>query len=100
MKILVEGDPSTGGLFWRSLDASFYGALQPAFTLMPQDGAEMPMPAGAVLSVPKYERYERPSINKYSPLIVQAPTLDEVVKGLEVWTDQNAGKAPWEFRTR
>lgn len=100
MKILVEGDPKTGAMFWRAEDASFYGALLPPFTLTPEDGDEMPMPAGALLSVPKYGRYDKPTINKYSPLIVQAPTVDLVVKGLEAWTDQNAGKAPWEFKTR
>lgn len=100
MKILVEGDPKTGAMFWRSEDASFYGALIPPFTLSPGEGEDMPMPAGALLSVPKYERHERPSINKYSPLIVQAPTVDEVVKGLEAWTDLHAGKAAWGFRTR
>jgi hypothetical protein len=100
MKILVEGDPKTGGMFWRSEDSSFYGALLPAFTLTPAEGDEMPMPAGALLSVPKYGRYDRPSINKYSPLIVQAPTVDLVVKGLEAWTDQNSGKALWKLRTQ
>lgn len=100
MKILVEGDPNTRAMLWRTEDSSFYGALMPAFTLTADGKDEMAMPAGALLSVPKYQRYETPSINKYSPLIVQAPTLDEVVKGLEVWTDRNAGKAPWSFRTR
>lgn len=100
MRILVEGDPKTGAIFWRTEDSQFFGALIPPFTLTPEEGEEMPVPGGALLSVPKYERYDRPSINKYSPLIIQAPTVNAVVRGLEAWTDWNAGKPPWGFRSR
>lgn len=100
MKILVEGDPHTGGMFWRSENSKYYGALIPAFTLMPQDGEAMPMPAGALLAVPKYEDTDPPSINKHSPLIVQAPTIDEVIAMLEKWVDSVKGKNLWNLRYR
>lgn len=98
--ILIEGDPSKGMLFWHSEDNKFFGAIIPGFTLLDAHGEAMPMPAGALLAVPKYNRSEAPSINKYSPLIVQAPTVDEVVLMLQDWEKKNKDNAPWDLRTR
>lgn len=100
MKILVEGDPSTGAMFWRSENSKYYGALIPPFTLTEEDGAEMPMPAGALLAVPKRDERDVPSINKHSPLVIQAPTVDEVVAALEKWVDTIQGKKLWDLRYR
>jgi hypothetical protein len=96
--ILVEGDPSKGMLFWHSEDNKFSGAIVPGFTLLSADGGEMPMPAGALLAVPKHTRSEPPSINKYSPLIVQAPTVDEVVSMLQDWEAKNKEITTWDLR--
>jgi hypothetical protein len=96
--ILIEGDPSKGMLFWHSEDNKFSGALVPGFTLLAADGEAIAMPAGALLAVPKYSRSEPPSINKYSPLIVQASTVDEVVSMLQDWEVKNKGASPWDLR--
>jgi hypothetical protein len=96
--ILVEGDPSKGILFWHSEDKKFSGALVPGFTLVAADGEEMEMPSGALLAVPKHVKSEPPSINKYSPLIIQAPTVDEVVSMLQDWEKKNKGVEPWDLR--
>ena len=96
--ILIEGDPSKGMLFWHSEDNKFSGAIVPSFTLLDAEGKAMEMPAGALLAVPKYSRSEVPSINKYSPLIVQAPTVDEVVLMLQGWEKKNKGSALWDLR--
>lgn len=100
MKILVEIDPRAGGMFWRSENSKYYGSLIPPFTLTSQDSDEMPMPAGALLAVPKYDESDPPSINKHSPLIVQAPTVDEVIAKLEKWVDSVKGKNLWNLRYR
>lgn len=96
--ILVEGDPSRGILFWKSEDQKFTGAILPPFTLLAANGEAMPMPAGALLAVPKNSRSESPSINKYSPLIIQAPTVDEVVLMLQDWEKKNQDMALWDLR--
>lgn len=98
--ILVEGDPSKGLLFWRSEDHKFSGAIIPAFTLLDAEGEEMPMPSGALLAVPKHTRSEAPSINKHSPLIIQAPTVDEVVLMLQDWEKKHKGASLWDLRTQ
>lgn len=99
-KILVEGDPSTGALFWRSENSKYYGALIPPFTLSESGGADMAMPAGALLAVPKHSERELPSINKHSPLIIQAPTVGEVVAALGKWVDSVKGRSLWDLRYR
>lgn len=101
MKVHLETDPKSGTSYWYSDDRRFYGAVLEPFALevpgKPETRQEME--AGALLSVPKYKPHERPSINKHSPLIVQAPSVDELVPLLEKWVDENAKKKLWDLRT-
>lgn len=93
MKVHIEADPKSNISYWYSDDKKFYGAIVEPFNL-----DDKKFPAGALLSVPKYTREERPSINKYSPLIVQSPTVEGLIPMLERWTDENAGKTLWSLR--
>jgi hypothetical protein len=68
------------------------------FTLEEGEGYHEDFPAGALLSVPKHSPGERPSINKYSPVIVKAPTAQDLIPLLERWVDENSGKSLWSLR--
>lgn len=98
MEILV-GDPQNGLFPWKTADGKFDGYLLPAVTLTPSDGSEnWELPAGALLAVPKYQANEAPSINKYSPVIAQAPTVEELKPKIEAWVKKNEGKSLWSLR--
>ena len=98
MKVHIEADPRSKALYWYSDDKKFYGAIVEHFTLDDGEGYREDFPAGALLSVPKHSPGERPSINKYSPVIAKAPTAQELVPLLERWVDENTGKKLWDLR--
>lgn len=100
VKIHIETDPKNDQPYWFSEDRRFYGAVVAPFELeaLDEPKSREAFPAGAILSVPKHSPGERPSLNKYSPLIVQAPSIAELVPLLEAWVDQNAGKKLWDLR--
>lgn len=100
MEILV-GELQNGYYQWKTSDGKFDGVLTPPVTLTPQDGSEpIHLPAGALLAVPKHTPNEAPSINKYSPVIAQAPTIEDLKPGIEAWVKQNEGTKRWFLRTR
>src|SRR5215467_6715022 len=92
MQVEKHEDPKTGLIYWKTIDGRFAGVILKPFTLVADDepDVEMPMKAGALLAVPKYTPRESPSINKYSPLVAQANTVEELGPLLDVWSDQNA----------
>lgn len=98
MKVHVEANPRSGALWWYSDDKKFFGAIVEPFTLEEGEGYHEDFPAGALLSVPKHSPGERPSINKYSPVIVKAPTAQDLIPLLERWVDENSGKSLWSLR--
>lgn len=100
MEILVS-EPVNGTYLWKTKDGKFSGALLPPMTLNPDDGSEpIHLPAGAILQVPKYHQNELPSINKYSPTIAQAHTVEELRPAIEAWVKKNQDKTLWSLRTR
>jgi hypothetical protein len=100
MTILV-GEPQNDIYPWKTEDGKFDGYLIPPVTLMPQDGSEpIHLPAGALLAVPKHYPNEAPSINKYSPTIAQAPTVEDLKPLIEAWVKANEGKKLWDLRDR
>lgn len=100
MKILV-GEPENDLYPWKTSDGKFHGFLTSGFKLTDRDtGEEIDMPAAALLFVPKYSPNDRPSHNKYSPVIATASTVDELKPKMEAWLKENAGKTTWSLRTR
>lgn len=100
MTILV-GNPVNEIYPWKTEDGKFGGYLIRPLTLTPSDGSEpIHLPAGALLAVPKYSPDETPSINKYSPNIAQAPTIEELRPKLEAWVVANHDKTLWSLRDR
>jgi len=98
MEILVS-DPRGGTFLWKTADGKFQGVLIESFKLVDKDGGvEIEMPAAALLAVPKHYPHERPSHNKYSPVIAQAPTVEELKPKMEEWLKANAGKSLWSLR--
>jgi hypothetical protein len=100
MKVHVEADPRSKALYWYSDDKKFYGPIVEPFALDDRQGYHEEFPAGALLSVPRSSPGERPSFNEYSPLIVQAPTVQELIPKLETWVDENSGKKHWDLRRK
>lgn len=99
MEILV-GEPQNGLYPWRTSDGKFMGVLMAGVTLVPDDGGEAwELPAGALLAVPKHQPNERPSINKYSRVVAQAPTVEELRPKLEAWAKANQDKSLWSLRS-
>lgn len=99
MKVHVEADPRSNALYWYSDDKKFYGPIVEPFALEDKaQGYYEEFPAGALLSVPKISPGDRPTFNKYSPVVAQAPTVQELIPLLEVWVDKNAGKRHWDLR--
>lgn len=100
MKVHLEVDPKNNQPYWFSDDRKFYGAIVAPFELEVHGEPETreAYPAGALLSVPKHSPGEKPSLNKYSPLIAQAPSIAELVPILEAWVDWNTGKKLWDLR--
>jgi hypothetical protein len=100
MTILV-GEPENNIYPWKTSDGKFDGYLIPPVTLTPKDGSQpIHLHAGALLAVPKRSPNEVRSINKYSPLIAQAPTIEDLKPAIEAWVKKNEGKTLWELRTR
>lgn len=100
MEILV-GEPQNDIYPWRTSDGKFAGYLIPPVTLTPQDGSEPThLPAGAILAVPKNSPNEVPSINKYSPTVAQAPSVQDLKPVIEAWVKKNQDKTLWALRTR
>jgi hypothetical protein len=100
MEILV-GDPRNGIFPWKTMDGHFTGYLISGFKMTPSDGGgDVELPAGALLAVPKNSPNERPSINKYSPVVVTAKTVEELPPLLELWTEANQAKTLWSLRSR
>lgn len=99
MAILV-GEPQNEIYPWKTSDGKFAGYLIPAVTLTEKGVGVFDLPAGALLAVPKYSSDEEPSINKYSPVIAQAPTVQELKPELEAWVKKNEGKTLWSLRRR
>jgi hypothetical protein len=98
MKVHVEADPRTDALYWYSDDKKFYGPIVKPFALDDRQGYYEEFPAGALLSVPDARPGDRPTFNGNSPLIMQAPTVEELIPKLEAWVDENAGKRLWDLR--
>lgn len=98
--IVIWRDEATGQLLWRAEGANFFGPIiEPFFmeeTGRPETRVEMP--AGALLAVPKYRQSDHPSINKYSPLVAEAITVQDLEPLLEAWVKANAGKSLWDLR--
>ena len=100
MTILV-GDPQNDIYPWKSSDGKFAGYLIPPVTLTPRDGSlPIHLPAGALLAVPKHSPDEQPSINKYSPAIAQALSIEDLKPAIEAWVKKNEGKSLWSLRSR
>jgi len=100
MEILV-GDPINSTFPWQTADGKYIGVLMAGMKLTAVgDGEDLELPAGALLCVPKHSPNEPPSINKYSPLIAQAPTVEELKPKMEAWLRKNARKTLWELRAR
>src|SRR5262245_61592578 len=97
MEIQRTFDKPSGLWAWRTPDRMFSGCVLTGGTL--EEGGEvvMELPPAALLAVPKNRR-DFPSINKYSPVIVQAPSIEEVFKRLEAWTDEHRGVPLWDLR--
>lgn len=95
-------DEDTGLLYWWTDPMHFLGVVNEPFTMEIPDRPETreTMPASALLFVPKRHERERPTFNKHSPVVEQAPTVAALVRRLERWTDENADKTPWELRLR
>lgn len=102
MEILV-GDPQNNLYPWTTIDFKYGGYLIPGVKLTPvgeQGGEVFELPAGALLAVPRDHPNETASINKYSPVIATAPTVEALKPKIEAWLKENQGKTLWSLRTR
>lgn len=100
MEILKTHDPKSGLTFWKTDDGQFSGVIIAPATLR-EHGGERPvyeLPAGALLAVPKDRPSEEPSINKHSPLIAQAPSVEELAPLIAGWVLQHDGEGVWNLR--
>lgn len=98
MEILV-GEKRNNLYPWKTADGKFAGYIVEGFKMMPSDGkGEVEVPAGALLAVPKYNQNDRPSINKYSPVIATGWTIEELKPKLDEWLKENKDKSLWSLR--
>lgn len=95
-----KSEKKNGVADWRTADGRFRGVLIEPQKLYTRDKGTktIELPAGALLAVPKYHPGEAVSINKYSPLVVQASSIEGLAPLLAAWADQNYDKTPWELR--
>lgn len=98
MKIKLEPNPRAGLTLWHSEDGRFSGAITPPFMMKVPGEQDQLMPAGATLFVPEDAPNEKPTLNRYSPVVAKASSVRGLVPLLEKWTEENAAKSHWELR--
>lgn len=96
---ILKSDKRNGTTAWKTKDGRFTGILiDPVVMVEHQKKERIELQAAALLAVPKYEKGEPPSINKYSPVIATAETTEELGPLLSAWAAANAGKTAWDLR--
>lgn len=95
---VLKSEKRAGITHWKTADGKFSGFLIDPVVLTEKGQESTQLPAAALLAVPKYARTETPSINKYSPVIAQAGTTEELGPLISAWADRNARKTLWDLR--
>lgn len=96
---LLKSAKRNGITDWRTENGKFSGVLVDPVVLRERGKDDvMELPAAALLAVPKDREGERPSINKYSPIIARGPTSEELGPLISAWTEAHRGDSLWKLR--
>lgn len=96
---VLKSAKRAGITHWKTADGKFSGFLIDPVKLTEKGKESTELPAAALLAVPKHSQNEVPSINKYSPVIAQADSTDDLGPLISAWADRNAGKSLWSLRS-